>query len=112
MQTQHFFIEGKYLGSVPRDGRAHSHMFFCFQCGDVWARCPVDPPGPSSTNWVSHPVRCRKCGAGHTLTVDTPGSLWQEWPEPEFPAAFPDAVLQWEVQRQFEQLDKWKRVQS
>lgn len=113
MQTQHFIIEGKYLGSAPRpDGRAHSHAFLCFECGKQWASCPAEPPGPSVTNWVFHSVRCRACGAKHTLTVDTPGDIYQNWPDPGFTAAFPFAVLQWEFERRMDQLDKWNRIQA
>lgn len=112
MQTQHFLIEGKYLGQALRPPGSPSLGFFCYECGEVWARAPVDGHQPQVTKWHYLASLCRKCGdkVGYSLTV--PGSIYFAYPDAGFPAAFPDAVLQWEVQRHFEQLDKLKAIQS
>jgi len=47
--TQHYIIEGKLIGSSPREGifihgiptSADSIACFCPVCAEVWARCPV-----------------------------------------------------------------------
>lgn len=111
--TQHFLIEGKYLGQALRPPGSPSLGFFCYECGEVWARAPVDgPPTTCPTKWHYLASLCRRCGARHQYTLTVPGSLYFLYPDAGFPAAFPDAVLQWEVQRHFEQLDKLKAIQS
>jgi hypothetical protein len=106
---QHFFIEGRYLGSAAR-GPIHlphnelawplSKVFYCRTCGEVFAKCPITKPDGSTVPFHSAGALCRKCPPDGSQSV--PGSI--TYPEPEFLAAFPDAVLLWEVQRHLDQL--------
>lgn len=104
---QHFIIEGRYLGhgarglAVDRDlgaGRPLSLMFFCHACGEVYAKCPVEP----TTAWRAEHATCRKCRPRGMVHV--PGSIWTY--DSTFTAAFPDAVLQWELQRHLDWMEQ------
>jgi hypothetical protein len=95
--TQHFIVEGKYLGAVQRNlERVHntaaipqSYAFFCPECGDVWARCPVTF-GTKQQSFLVWRISCRKHDSSHYLNV--PGSLHMAWDKP-FSEAFPEEVL-------------------
>lgn len=100
---QHFFIEGRYLGSASRSpffrepllGQLPlSKLFYCSNCGEVFAKCPVELVDNSTTTWQAVYGCCRKC---EPSGLQVPGSIWHF--EAEFTAAFPDAVLLWEVNR-------------
>lgn len=106
---QHFFIEGKYLGSAERVSPfIHSHhgdlrepygvAYFCRVCGEVWAKFPVE-----GRQWVSYNVTCRKCDSPTGWNL--PGSIWLSW-EKELMEALPFAVLLWEVKRELEWYDR------
>jgi hypothetical protein len=95
---RHFFIEGRYLGAstqVLSDWGTNplppSVAFCCPACGDIWARFPMDPP--TRFSFVSS--GCRK----HPYPPSEPGgSVW--WiADRHMNAAFPDAVLRWELER-------------
>lgn len=101
---QHFIIEGKYLGQSPRGfirfefnqwQRPLSKIFFCATCGEVFAKCPITHPDTSVSPFEAVYACCRRCKPQGDLLV--PGSITHH--EPEFLAAFPDAVLLWEVLR-------------
>jgi hypothetical protein len=104
--TQHFIVEGAYLGSAVR-GRLsvtggtsdpQPYAFFCGSCAELWARCPVDKLSPSiQQEWMVWRRPCRRC-AGHSGEI--PGSLLLPWEE-DFNnclAEVPDA-LRWEFQQ-------------
>lgn len=104
---QHFLIEGHYLGSAPRTiisdgargfGWPLSKLFYCAECGDVFAKCPTEP----QTGWRAVYACCAKCPPKSGLHI--PGSIWDY--EPEFVAAFPDAVLQQEAKRHLQWFEK------
>jgi hypothetical protein len=112
MFTQHFFIEGRYLGSVKRKfdlalgGSPLSYGFFCHCCGEVFAKCPVELPREPFSDvrgltrpWQFWARTCRKCEGSETL--GQPGSIWLTW-DTEFTEAFPLAGLQWEFERELE----------
>lgn len=101
IHTQHFNIEGRYLGSCTRRSvvvcgqyqQPASFAFFCGRCANLWARCPVDQSYNSpDSDWVVWRRPCWKC-RGHSGEV--PGSLMLPW-DPDFSEAFPDAVVRWE----------------
>lgn len=103
---QHFFIEGKHLGSAERLvsiaggvlGKPMSLLLFCEQCGDTFARAPIE-----GRPWVAYRLLCRKCIPAFNVLV--PGSIWLSW-DREFTSAFPDAVLRWEFNRHLEWFER------
>lgn len=107
MTTQHFIIEGRYLGQATRglllvSGGAiipPSYAFFCGRCAELWARCPVDEvPGQPRCEWQVWRRPCRKCPP-HSGEV--PGSLILPW-DSDFNHALPDDVVRWEFERHLE----------
>lgn len=99
--TQHFFIEGHYMGQGPRFGiqtdresfgRPCSKLFFCGGCGEVLARCPVIDEAGRMSSWHSVYSICAKCPSPG---LAVPGSIYNL--EPGFALAFPLSVLQREV---------------
>lgn len=108
---QHYIVAGKYLGSAPRKHdiihgehcRPLSNLYFCRQCGDVWAKCPVEDASGKVSQWLSFSTLCPKC-AGSELEV--PGSLYRAW-DMRFCEALPESVLRWEVRQQFEHYERW-----
>lgn len=102
MYSQDFFVEGRYLGSASREKvfvhnelqTPLSFLLYCDSCGETFARFPCQ--GPTKQRWFAYARRCRKCGNG---------SVWIPW-EKELIEAFPLPVLQYELERQFELLDK------
>src|SRR5687767_11974568 len=106
--TQHFFIEGKLLGEAPRGLiRVHevhapppSYLFYCGNCGDVFARCPVTVKIPQVVSWVNqwHSISktCWKCRERCKYLSEWPGTLSCPW-DKDFTASFPLTVLQREL---------------
>ena len=98
---QHFFIEGKHLGTTTR-GNVFVHgelqaptsvAYFCPKCAEIWARGMVE----GSPHCEVRSVDCRK----HPSRVYTvAGSLTSGWDE-ELNEAFPAEVLRWELERHF-----------
>ena len=113
--TQHFIVEGAYLGSALRE-KVNTHgtltipascAFFCARCGDLWARCPVDGASPfeATCDWVVWHRPCRKC---RPHSGEVPGTLTLPW-NSEFNAAFPLETLQRELNLH---LQWWERQQQ
>lgn len=111
-----FVVEGTYLGESPvaaffahEELRApYSYLWFCQHCGEVFARSPVLNLAGKQSPWQSYASTCRRCvepGAGF---YRVPGSLWLNW-DKDLIAAFPDAVLRYELERHLDQLDKVQR---
>jgi len=103
MFTRHFHVEGKYLGSREEGlqyihGELHQpqhYAYFCPECGDTWARLPVD--GVTTPNWWRiMGGNCRKHPGPSRFTV--PGSLLLSWDE-KFGENLPDGVIRWEFER-------------
>jgi len=96
--TQHFLIEGAYLGTASRTYSTQSkdaappdgHAFFCPHCSTLWAVCAIEgrPSFPLVRN-------CRK----HSFTspLGPGGSVWLSWDQ-EFVEALPIAVLRRELE--------------
>lgn len=90
MASQHFFVEGRYLGSrlIPNYRKMpgletrwhHSYVYFCGRCGDLWARFLHDQA--EFTQLMN--VRCRKHGDGvlqcHETWADLPLRFERDWP--------------------------------
>ena len=102
--TQHFFVQGKYLGAALR-GKVFVHadlqapcsyLFYCPCCGDAWARCPVEHNATQAISTFQ--AWARVCPKHRQSSIDVPGSLWMNW-EADFTAAFPEEVVRWEFQR-------------
>jgi len=96
---QSFFVEGRFFGetvfSVTHDPRfiatvPSSLLFFCYKCGEPYARCPVEPldsfRGVNSydsareggtTQWVPIYGVCKNCPSDFHLSV--PGSLFYSY---------------------------------
>jgi hypothetical protein len=97
---QHFIIDGKYFGQSERQlERVHetyqvpwSLAFFCPDCGEVWARCPVTVDDVQQKFRVLQSP-CKKHQALHWLPA---GSLTLSYDE-DFSNAFPFEVLQREL---------------
>jgi hypothetical protein len=111
--TQHFIIEGKYLGSTERDMvYVHSqkqvptsYAFFCPKCAALWATCPVEVVPGQPEHFM---VWTRACKRHFYHAQEVPGSLWMEW-DKDFNAAFPPEVLRWELNRH---LDLYKEKEN
>ena len=110
---QLFIIEGRILGQAPRrkefvHGELQppvSALFFCRVCGEVYARCPVIQEGVPMP-WQSYRRICRKCGKTHKPFLDeVPGAIHLSFDQP-FTDAFPVPVLQWELERHLDKLEK------
>jgi hypothetical protein len=106
--NQSFFIEGRYHGTVPRQsvwidrtacGPPLSYLYYCAECGEVFARAPVDTP---SQTWQAVFGCCRQCTPRSGMLV--PGSVWYH--DEDLTAAFPDAVLRWELERHLDWKEK------
>lgn len=91
MPTQHFIVEGRYLGSrevssFRRDSTFGSRpvegiCYFCPQCGEIWARLAVE-----DTNYHQSAVEsCPKHGGGridrNSRYEWLPWALERDWPE-------------------------------
>lgn len=89
--TQQFFVGNQYLGEAPRGLASRTNSpppslaFFCPQCGEVWARCPID-----NQRWTISHSPCEKCDRIDILTL--PGSLWRAL-DTEFQNALPREAL-------------------
>jgi hypothetical protein len=106
--NQSFFIEGRYLGTVSRArvwidrtsaGTPLSYLYYCAECGEVYARAQVE-----GASWRAVFGCCRKCHTRSGMLV--PGSIWNY--DEDLTAAFPDAVLRWELDRHLD----WKEKQN
>jgi hypothetical protein len=97
---QHFFIEGRYIGSTERSLEfVHaeavlptSYWFLCPCCGDEWAKVAVESKQHRG-RWAPVIQSCRKCGGS--------GSIWRPW-DYEYTENLPLAVLKWEFLRELE----------
>lgn len=111
-----FIVEGTYLGESPvaaffvhEELRApYSYLWFCEQCGEVYARSPVLDGAGKQSPWQSYASTCRRCARLSACFYRVPGSLWLNW-DKNLLAAFPDAVLRYEFERHLDQLDKVQR---
>ena len=104
---QHFFIEGKHLGTADRSlitvrGQLQppeSIAFWCPHCAEVWARAMIEEGNFCDIRFIpckKHPHRIYQVsGSLHTAM------------EPEFNECFPEEVLKWEFERH---LDYYERV--
>jgi hypothetical protein len=99
-RTQHFFIEGQYLGEVLREPRLvegqllqpKSLLFYCGTCGDVWAKMPVD-----GCEWLGYRMSCRKHADAYDSAFGRPGgSIIMSW-ESDLISTFPEGVLKREL---------------
>lgn len=109
---QHFFIEGRYLGEVERfigisDERRGmlplSLLLYCPECGDPWARFPVEYKDGRIATWSAYAHTCRK-HKGLSYGQRVPGSIWVGF-DSDFTGALPLSVLLWEVQRELDFYD-------
>ncbi len=88
MLTQHFMIDGVYMGSMERlpvpyhelDGPPVGEAFWCPICATVWAVAYIE-----GTDTCVHHVVCEKHsytelrGQGHMGLYDYPGSVLFNW---------------------------------
>ena len=115
MYKQLFFIEGKLFGEASRGTTMRhasfiepsSDLYFCSACGEVFAKFPCLRPDGSQTTWQSHRCMCRKCGPQHQQFFSQfPGSIWRSW-DKDFLAALPVSVLQWELNRHLDSIERF-----
>lgn len=87
---RHYFINNKYLGSteVPANTPAYSNFFYCWSCGEVYARTPLDTPG----QWIGNQGCCEKCPPMKEAWRQLPGSIWHSYAQEQY-WPFPDEVL-------------------
>lgn len=104
MARRHWFIEGKYLGvseakrrwAGPRLIEPKGFHFFCPECGETWAHCPVD--GQKHEVWSKPCSKHRWEAKAFIGTVGTlypseiAGSIILPW-EREFVEEMPEAVV-------------------
>jgi hypothetical protein len=108
MYEQSIYIEGRFLGSFIRPAaivhaerqQPYSYAYFCPECGEVWARCPVQRIGDnlSRSMYQIQGGYCRRHVGPSPFTVA--GSLLLSW-EPEYSnllLSCPD-VVRWEWKR-------------
>lgn len=99
--TQHFIVEGKYLGSAERQMTSRhgpvqvppSYAFFCPVCAEVWARCPVEVVEGQQEQFM---VWTKACHKHFHHSMEVPGSLYLDW-DKEFTESFPEGVLKAEL---------------
>ena len=99
MALQHFFSEGRYLGSrTIQDNRVvpgldirrhHSYVLFCPRCGEVWGR--VLHVGAEYTECNQR--FCLKHGDGRIACPPA----WFDWPT-RFESDWPSAAIRWEFE--------------
>lgn len=91
MSTQHFFVDGRYLGSrqipdhriVPglEVRRHHSYALFCMRCGEIWGRFVHD--GAPLTQLTFRP--CLRHGDGRLAflhhNLGDPHNYDPDWPD-------------------------------
>lgn len=114
MPTQHFIIEGKYLGSTERGARyVHgqkqtptSYAFFCPVCAALWATCPLELTEGKPEHFMVWTVPCRK-HYHHAFVV--PGSIHLSW-DNEFTESFPRELLKWELERHLDFCELPERI--
>jgi len=106
---QSIYIEDRFLGMFTRPPvivhaeRQHpySYAYFCPDCGNLWAKCPVSDANGNVMKWQIQGGHCRLHPGPSQFTVA--GSLLLAW-EPEYSALLlscPD-VVRWEFQRHME----------
>lgn len=114
--NQLFFIEATLRGQAERElvyvhnerRRPMSGLYFCSECGEVWAKCPVVGDDGVASPWQSYRTLCRKCFHYSKTMFQVPGSLTLSW-DKDFMQALPMPVLAWELDRH---LDHYERVHS
>lgn len=106
--TQTFVVEGELLGTTMRAAMQGvrgpvppSFSFFCYGCGEVWAKCAVSE-GLVVSPFMAVTVSCRTCN-DTSRSSGAPGTLYLPL-QPEFNASFPDDVVRWEFDRNLESL--------
>jgi len=108
---RHFFVGDKYYGSAEARKRIihgelqepQHYAMFCPECGEVWARMPVE--GVTTPNWWRIiGGNCRRHPGPSPFVVA--GSLMLNW-EPELQEMLPEELLrEWELPLHFEFWDK------
>lgn len=92
--------------TIPRERGAaaqFSLLWYCGQCGTVYARChSVDLFG-RSMEWLSVRLACAKCQPYFSWEV--PGSIWMGW-DKDWTNSLPLSVLQREFDLHYEHLQK------
>lgn len=108
MASQHFFIEGRYLGSreIPTNRavpglslrRHDSIVYFCGRCGEIWGRLLHD----AATYTQCYNVACRLHGDGKL------SFLWNTvgFEENYFEDNWPPEAVKYEFERFLEQTSK------
>ena len=105
MPTQHFIIEGRYLGSCerstiwrgPLQQPPQSFVFVCPVCGESWAKAMIE----DSLAFIFTKPCHRHTAPACRIT----GSVWLPL-EPEFTSSLPPAVVEWEFERHLDYLEK------
>lgn len=99
---RHFFIEGRFLGEasfIPDHwSRCSSYLFYCEDCGEVYAKLPAVDKQGTIQKWQSFCARCRRCTNVYPGASRIPGSIWIPW-DKELILALPMPVLEWEYKR-------------
>ena len=109
MYEQLAYIGDRLLGSFQRPATIvhaerqppYSLAYFCPECGDIWARCPVFDSNGRRTKWEIGGGYCMLHPGPSPFTVA--GSLLLSW-EPEYSAlllTLPE-VVKWEFDRHME----------
>lgn len=109
MYEQFVYVNDRFLGSFPRPSvfvhaerqPAYSYAYFCPNCGDIWARCPVTASNGFVNKWTIEGGYCREHPGPSPFTVA--GSLLLSW-EPDYSnllLSCPD-VVRWEFDRHME----------
>ena len=113
MYDQHFHVEGRFLGSVTRPATIvhaerqppYSYAYFCPDCGNLWAKCPVSDTNGRVMKWQIQGGHCKDHPGPSAFTVA--GSLLLAWEE-EYSALLlscPD-VVKWEFDRHMEFIER------
>lgn len=86
MYTRTFLIEGKYYGQadIPelsfgqRLHPPHSTLFYCKQCGAMYAQCPTKRGFDGKLmSWQALAGICKRCEPEFPWEI--PGSIWLVW---------------------------------
>lgn len=72
----------------PRRKQAVSYVFFCYNCGEIFAKAVT--PGK---HYQSYRMACSSCPPESEEWNWLPGSVWCPW-DKEFNDSLPDAVIE------------------
>lgn len=103
-----YIINGKYLGQSPVPAHLSwqtNLLWYCDNCGEVYARLPVEDAPGGDRCWQAMVGVCGKCQPRPMLSHRSPGSIW----DTVFNGLhkdFPEEVLRYELLLLIDNIEK------